>query len=194
MTDHEPEIELGRRDVAGAHQPAAYGSWLAWALALLIAGWFAWIVITNPNFEWAVVLQWFTAASILRGLSVTLGLTAVAMLIGIALGLLLAVARLSANRLLRTGSGLYIWFFRGTPLLVQLLFWLQSLDAVPDGRDWHSVRSAARYLENQRPYHADHRRHRRTGIERGGIHGRNHPRRAELGSARPVRDDAGIRA
>jgi polar amino acid transport system permease protein len=115
--------ELARRDVAHAIAPPAYGRWLASALMALIAARFAWVVATNPNFEWPVVARWFTAGAILRGLSVTLGLTAIAMVIGVALGLLLAVARLSGSRLLRTGSGLYIWFFRGTPLLVQLLFW-----------------------------------------------------------------------
>ena len=45
------------------------------------------------------------------------------MMIGVALGLLLAVGRLSPSRPLHAGAALYIWFFRGTPLLVQLLFW-----------------------------------------------------------------------
>jgi polar amino acid transport system permease protein len=117
------EAEFSRRDVAHAHEPGAYRRWLLWVVALLIAARFGWVVATNPNFEWTVVLRWFTAGAILRGLLVTLGLTAVAMAIGIMLGLLLAVARLSGSRLPRTIAGLYIWFFRGTPLLVQLLFW-----------------------------------------------------------------------
>jgi polar amino acid transport system permease protein len=45
------------------------------------------------------------------------------MIIGILLGVLLAVMRLSPNPLISGASWLYIWFFRGTPLLVQLLFW-----------------------------------------------------------------------
>jgi polar amino acid transport system permease protein len=45
------------------------------------------------------------------------------MAIGIALGILLAVMRLSPNPVVSSGSWLYIWFFRGTPLLVQVLFW-----------------------------------------------------------------------
>jgi polar amino acid transport system permease protein len=44
------------------------------------------------------------------------------MAIGIALGVVLALMRLSPNRLLSTTSWVYIWFFRGTPLLVQILF------------------------------------------------------------------------
>jgi polar amino acid transport system permease protein len=115
--------ELVRRDVANAVASPAYGRWLATAAMLLIAAWFAWIVATNPNFEWPVVAQYFTAAAILRGLGVSLGLTVIAMAIGVALGLLLAVARLSPSRPLYAGAALYIWFFRGTPLLVQLIFW-----------------------------------------------------------------------
>jgi len=45
------------------------------------------------------------------------------MLMGIALGVGLAVMRLSPNPLVAGSSALYIWFFRGTPVLVQLLFW-----------------------------------------------------------------------
>ncbi|HWK47169.1 MAG TPA: amino acid ABC transporter permease [Stellaceae bacterium] len=115
--------EAGLRDVATARRPVAYGRGLLWVATLAVTLYLGWAVAHNKNFEWGVVAQWFTAPSILRGLSVTLGLTLVSMLIGVALGLLLAVARLSDNRLPRTLSGLYIWIFRGTPLLVQLIFW-----------------------------------------------------------------------
>ncbi|MGO4573647.1 amino acid ABC transporter permease [Microvirga sp. 2TAF3] len=115
--------ELKLRDVAHARQPLNYGRWLLWAVTLAIGIKFAWMVAHNKNFEWGVVAQWFTAQSILRGLSVTLGLTVVSMVIGVAIGLLMAIARMSDNRLLQILSGLYIWFFRGTPLLVQLIFW-----------------------------------------------------------------------
>jgi polar amino acid transport system permease protein len=50
-------------------------------------------------------------------------LTVLSMLIGVTLGVLLAVARLSPNPVLRTVSWVYIWFFRGTPALVQIIFW-----------------------------------------------------------------------
>lgn len=45
------------------------------------------------------------------------------MVVGIALGVLLAVMRLSPNPLVSSASAFYIWFFRGTPVLVQILFW-----------------------------------------------------------------------
>jgi His/Glu/Gln/Arg/opine family amino acid ABC transporter permease subunit len=44
-------------------------------------------------------------------------------LVGVVLGTVLAVMRLSDNPLLRLVSGGYVWLFRGTPILVQLLFW-----------------------------------------------------------------------
>jgi polar amino acid transport system permease protein len=119
------------RDVARARVPTPYGSWLFWLLTLAVLGKAGWEIAHNRNFEWPVVGRWFTAESVLQGLSVTLGLTVVSMLIGVILGLLLAVARLSSNRLLRILSGLYIWFFRGTPLLVQLIFWYNMSTLFP---------------------------------------------------------------
>ncbi|HSB39746.1 MAG TPA: amino acid ABC transporter permease, partial [Gaiellaceae bacterium] len=60
---------------------------------------------------------------VLRGLVVTLELTALSMAIGIVLGTVLAVMRLSPNPLVSGASWTYIWLFRGTPVLVQILFW-----------------------------------------------------------------------
>ncbi len=77
----------------------------------------------EPRFQWDVVGQYLFSARVLRGLEVTLELTAVAMAIGIVLGIVLAVMRLSPNPVMTTVSWIYIWFFRGTPVLVQLLFW-----------------------------------------------------------------------
>jgi polar amino acid transport system permease protein len=54
---------------------------------------------------------------------VTLELTATSMAIGITLGIVLAVMRLSPNPLVSGASWLYIWIFRGTPVLVQILLW-----------------------------------------------------------------------
>lgn len=127
---HDRQATL--RDVANAHRPVEWGRWLTWAFVLAVAANFAWIVAWNPNFGWPVVAQWFTAESILRGLYVTLGLTVVAMVIGVIIGLLLAIARLSDDRLFSGLAGLFIWFFRGTPLLVQLIFWYNLSTLFPE--------------------------------------------------------------
>lgn len=80
-------------------------------------------VAENKNFGWSVVGHYMTDARILRGLLLTLELTASAMAIGVVLGIVLAVMRLSPNPLVAGASWVYIWFFRGTPVLVQIIFW-----------------------------------------------------------------------
>jgi polar amino acid transport system permease protein len=79
--------------------------------------------ITNDRFEWDVVSKYLFSSEVLHGLRITLELTVISMLIGIVLGVILAVMRLSPNPLVAGGAWIYVWLFRGTPVLVQLLFW-----------------------------------------------------------------------
>jgi polar amino acid transport system permease protein len=99
------------------------GRWIAAAVVLVLAVALTRSVATNPRFEWDVVGEYLFDSRILEGLRVTIELTVIAMGIGVALGVILAVMRLSPNPLVSGASWLYIWFFRGTPVLVQLLFW-----------------------------------------------------------------------
>jgi polar amino acid transport system permease protein len=99
------------------------GRWIAAAIVLLIAASIIRSIATNRNFHWHVVGQYLFDSRVLHGVLATLYLTIIAMAIGIVLGVLLAVMRRSPNPVVSGGSWLYIWFFRGTPLLVQLLFW-----------------------------------------------------------------------
>ena len=66
---------------------------------------------------------WFPARSIAYGAMMTVILTVVSMVLGVALGVVLAVMRMSPNTLISGAAGTYIWFFRGTPQLIQLIFW-----------------------------------------------------------------------
>jgi len=75
------------------------------------------------RFQWGVVGHYLFATPILRGIVVTLELTVIAMAAGVTIGIILAVMRLSPSRLLSGSAWIYIWFFRGTPVLVQLFFW-----------------------------------------------------------------------
>ena len=124
--------EARLRDVARAHKPFPFRRVLLWAAILAVAADFAWAVAHNPNFGWPVIGAYLFDPTVMRGLSVTLGLTVVAMVIGVALGLVLAVARMSDDRLARGLAGLFIWFFRGTPLLVQLIFWYNLSTLFPE--------------------------------------------------------------
>jgi polar amino acid transport system permease protein len=99
------------------------GRWVATAIVLFLAVALGNSLASNSRFEWGIVAHYFTSSRILHGLVLTLELTAAAMAIGIALGVLLAVMRLSPNPLVTGASWLYIWLFRGTPVLVQILLW-----------------------------------------------------------------------
>ena len=99
------------------------GRWVSYGVIAVLAAMFVNTVLTNPNFGWAIVGEYFTSTRILDGLVKTLQLTAIAMVVGVVLGVGLAVMRLSSNPVLSWVSWLYIWFFRGTPVFVQLLFW-----------------------------------------------------------------------
>ncbi|HWF57553.1 MAG TPA: amino acid ABC transporter permease [Candidatus Dormibacteraeota bacterium] len=97
--------------------------WVTAVILLALVAGFINQLAAAPALHWDVVVYWLTQPSILSGLVVTLELTAIAMAVGVALGALLAVMRLSANPVVSTVSWFYIWFFRGTPVLVQLVFW-----------------------------------------------------------------------
>jgi len=119
----EDTTDQGRPEDIRAVPVRRPGRWIAAAIVLLIAVAIIHSIASNPRFEWSVVGTYLFDERILEGLRVTIELTVIAMAIGIVLGAALAVMRLSPNPLVSGGSWLYIWFFRGTPVLVQLLFW-----------------------------------------------------------------------
>lgn len=77
--------------------------------------------------DWGVVRDNLFSKIVLEGIWVTIQLSLLGMLTGIALGVIFALMRLSKLRPLRWASLFYIWFFRGTPLLVQIVFWYFAL-------------------------------------------------------------------
>jgi polar amino acid transport system permease protein len=99
------------------------GRWLAAVIVAIIAVLLIRSVATNPRFEWDVVGDYLFDARIWRGIVKTLELTVIAMAIGVVGGILFAVMRLSPNPMVKGAASFYVWIFRGTPVLVQLLFW-----------------------------------------------------------------------
>jgi polar amino acid transport system permease protein len=94
--------------------------------ALVVLVLFALVVVSfarNPNLKWSVVGDYLFSRAVLRGAVKTIELTFLAMLIGVVGGVILAVMRQSKNYVLRGVSSAYIWFFRGTPVYVQIFFW-----------------------------------------------------------------------
>jgi polar amino acid transport system permease protein len=97
--------------------------WVAAVVVLLFAGAAVYTVATAPDLRWSVVQHFLFQDRVLLGAASTILLTVIAMAIGISLGIALAVMRLSPNPVMSTVSWVYLWFFRGTPVLVQLFFW-----------------------------------------------------------------------
>lgn len=108
-----------------------WGQWVAGAVILLLAAMLVESIVANPNFRWAEVFAYFVDGRILRGLGTTLFLTVVAMVIGIVIGILMAVGRQSRNIVVSGAASAYVGFFRGTPLLVQLIFWFNLAALYP---------------------------------------------------------------
>lgn len=99
------------------------GRWVAAVIVLGVLAIMLQSILTNPRFGWETVWLYIREASIINGLFLTLGLTVICMVIGILLGVLVAVMRLSSNPVVYGTAFGYVTFFRGTPVLVQLLFW-----------------------------------------------------------------------
>ncbi|MDC4233375.1 amino acid ABC transporter permease [Actinomyces sp. B33] len=99
------------------------GRWVSAIVVALIAAMLAKALITNPNFQWGVVWEWLFSRTIISGVGYTLLLTVIAMAIGTLLAITMAIMRQSINPILRWVATAYIWFFRGTPIYTQLIFW-----------------------------------------------------------------------
>ncbi len=99
-----------------------YGRWVAAVVVAALAVGVVRLLLASPNLEPATIGSYLFRDFVLQGVGVTLALTAVAMVLGVIGGALLAVMRLSPNPVLRGVSWLFVWVFRGTPLLVQIIF------------------------------------------------------------------------
>ncbi|MFK4491071.1 MULTISPECIES: amino acid ABC transporter permease [unclassified Bradyrhizobium] len=102
-----------------------------WIVAILVTLSLTRSVVTNPNFHWDIAAEYLMAPIILRGVGMTLVLTAISIVLGVLIGAVLAVMMRSQSPVVaKLGSG-YVWFFRGTPLLVQLIFWFNLAALYP---------------------------------------------------------------
>ncbi|GAB2466519.1 polar amino acid transport system permease protein [Conyzicola lurida] len=123
--------ELTPVDVSTARRRRRPGQWIATIVVGALAAAVLWTFVTNPTVEWPVITKYLFFPAILQGLWTTIYLTIGAMAIGIVLGILLAAARLSPNKLVKAVADFFVWFFRGTPTLVQLIFWYNIAIFIP---------------------------------------------------------------
>jgi polar amino acid transport system permease protein len=99
--------------------------WMRWFTAVVILAVLAAIgrAFAKGQIEWSYVGRFLTAPSILEGIVNTMMMAVLAMALGIVLGVIVAIMRLSPNPVFKSVAAGYTWLFRGTPLILQLLLW-----------------------------------------------------------------------
>ncbi|MGC0363849.1 polar amino acid transport system permease protein [Rhodococcus sp. 27YEA15] len=118
-------------DVAAAAARRRPGRLLLGTAVVAISAALAVAIARNPSVEWSVVFRYLTYPSILEGVWTTVWLTVSSMVLGTVGGTILALCRNSSNPLVRLPADVYVWFFRGTPLLIQLIFWFNFAIFLP---------------------------------------------------------------
>ncbi len=99
-----------------------FGRWISAVLAVAVLGLLI-NAFAQGKINWGAVPDYFFDADILKGVRNTITITILSMVVGVVLGVVLAVMRLSKNPVTSSVAWFYIWFFRGTPVYVQLLLW-----------------------------------------------------------------------
>jgi polar amino acid transport system permease protein len=97
------------------------GRWVAVGVVAVLTGMFVHMVVTNDQFEWTFIFDNMFLPPILRGVRTTVVMTLLAMALGIALGVVVAVMRLSQNPVLSSSAWIFTWFFRAVPRIVLLI-------------------------------------------------------------------------
>ena len=119
---NETSATRGRPDDIRAVPVRHPWRWVGAAVTLLFAASLINSAVNNPRIEWSVVGDYLFDSNVLDGVLLTVELTVLCMVTGTLIGVLMAVLRLSPNPVLSGLSWLYIWFFRGLPRLVLILF------------------------------------------------------------------------
>jgi polar amino acid transport system permease protein len=99
-----------------------WGRWTAATVIVLVLLALA-RAFAHGQIEWSVVGRFLTVPVIVNGIVDTVVMAIAAMALGIVLGLIVAVMRLTSNPVLQAVAGGYTWLFRGTPVILQLLLW-----------------------------------------------------------------------
>ena len=120
----EPTLATGFPDISGM-AVARQAHWRRWLAAAVIVVVLAVIgrAFAGGQIEWSYVGRFLTAKVILEGIVNTMVMAVLAMALGIVLGVVVAIMRLSPNPVLQSVATGYTWLFRGTPLILQLLLW-----------------------------------------------------------------------
>jgi polar amino acid transport system permease protein len=99
--------------------------------AILVLSLFVAIIAQNQSVQWGEIPGYMIDPVILDGVGLTLQLTAGAMVFGIAFGCVVAIMATSQNIVLKAIAIVFVWWFRGVPLIVQIFFWFNIALFIP---------------------------------------------------------------
>ncbi|WP_035009026.1 amino acid ABC transporter permease [Corynebacterium jeikeium] len=99
------------------------GRWIAAVILAALVVWFIISAARNDAYHWDTYFQYLLDTRIVKAAMHTIALTILAMIIGVVIGAIVAVLRMSPNPVLQSVAWLFLWVFRGTPVYVQLVFW-----------------------------------------------------------------------
>ncbi|HEX3201578.1 MAG TPA: amino acid ABC transporter permease [Actinomycetes bacterium] len=97
------------------------GRWVAIAVLAIVAAMFLHMLVTNEAFQWRFMFDNMFRPPVIEGVRTSLTLTVLSMVIGVTLGIVIAMMRLSPNPILSGAAWLYTWFFRAVPRIVLLI-------------------------------------------------------------------------
>ncbi len=130
-----------------------WGQRVAATLLTIVVGLLVFMVATSRHINWSAIPQYIFDETIFDGIRLTILFTVLSMIISIVAGAILATMRLSSNPVLSGFASLYIWFFRGTPLLVQIIFWFNIQLFIPsiDIGSFHTGHQCHRHSFHRSP-------------------------------------------
>ncbi|MFT4165858.1 MAG: amino acid ABC transporter permease [Microlunatus sp.] len=105
----------------------AWGQFIQAALVIIVVGWVVFTFVGSGVFDFGTVAQYLIGPQILKGVWATISLATLSTVIALVLGTVVALMRISSNKVLSTAAAAYVFLFRGTPMLVQLLIWFYAI-------------------------------------------------------------------
>ncbi|MGO3147381.1 MAG: amino acid ABC transporter permease [Leucobacter sp.] len=97
--------------------------WIGAIAVFAFVVWFITTIATNPNLDFSTVSEFLFDPRILSGVWLTIVITVVSMVVSTLLSIVIAAMRLAQNPVMSSVAWFYVWAFRGTPLLVQIVLW-----------------------------------------------------------------------
>lgn len=118
-----PALRQQEDEATRIKRPFAWFDLVAGVILLVAVGLLIRSLAGNEKLAWGTVGHYLFDSTILRGVRTTILIAVVCMALACLVGLVSGLFSQSHSRVLRLVAAVYVWLFRGTPVLVQLIFW-----------------------------------------------------------------------